>query len=253
VPALRVRVDLLPKPPYHDTVILVDVLRTCTTAAMLFERGLEQLDIVSSLKLTRQRASDTGATLLGERSGLPPEGFNYGNSLAELRNVKPNRQAVVTSENAPRALANVMEAETLLLGSLYNAEAVAKTALERSKGEIFIVCSGFFGQEDLDDTLTAGVLAAQLKTFNPDASLEGAGRFAITLMRAFPDPLEAFWRSSTGQYLRSLDMVEDLALASYLSQTQHVPMLQSSEMTEQGNIFTFVKAEGEKNLSSFAL
>ncbi|MGL4609171.1 MAG: 2-phosphosulfolactate phosphatase, partial [Trueperaceae bacterium] len=132
MPALRLRVDLLPKPPYHDTVILVDVLRTCTTAAMLFERGLETLEIISSLKLTRQRASNTGATMLGERAGLPPEGFNYGNSLAEIKDIKPSARAVVTSENAPKALAQVMDAETLLLGSLYNAEAVAKVALERT-------------------------------------------------------------------------------------------------------------------------
>jgi 2-phosphosulfolactate phosphatase len=246
VSGLRVRVDLLPKPPYHGAVILVDVLRTCTTAAMLFERGLGQLDIIDSLRLTRQRASDTGATLLGERAGLPPEGFNYGNSLVEISSIKPNRHAVVTSENAPKALAQVLGAETLLLASLYNAEAVVNVALERAKAELFIVCSGFLGQEDLDDTLTAGVLAARLKTLQPEASLEGASRFAITLMRAFPDPLEALWRSSTGQYLRSLNMVEDLALASYLSQTNHVPILQAHEQTEQGTIFSFVSVKQQR-------
>ncbi|MGL4610227.1 MAG: 2-phosphosulfolactate phosphatase, partial [Trueperaceae bacterium] len=158
--------------------------------------------------------------------------------------IKPSARAVVTSENAPKALAQVMDAETLLLGSLYNAEAVAKVALERTKGEIFIVCSGFIGQEDLDDTLTAGVLAAGLKTLQGNVELEGASRFAIALMKAFADPLEALWRSSTGQYLQSLNMVEDLAIASYLSQTDAVPILQSNEGSEQGNVFTFVKAEG---------
>jgi 2-phosphosulfolactate phosphatase len=236
---VRVRVDLLPKPPYYDTVILVDVLRTCTTAAMLFEGGLESLEIVDKLKLARQRAEDTGATLLGEREGLPPEGFNYGNSLAEIRDIAISTSAVITSENAPKALALVADAKTLLLGSLYNADAVAKTALQHSNSEIFVVCSGFLGQEDLDDTLAAGYLAASLKTLNPSVGLEGASRFAISLMKAFPDPLEALWRSTTGQYLRGLNMVEDLALASYISQTQHVPRLQRSERTEQGNIFSF--------------
>jgi 2-phosphosulfolactate phosphatase len=254
--SIRVRVDLLPKPPYHDTVVLIDVLRTCTTAAMLFERGLEQLDIVDKLKLARQRAESTGATLLGERAGLPPEGFNYGNSLAEIRNVTMNRNAILTSENAPKALSLITNAQTLLLGSLYNADAVANSALQHSKGDIFLVCSGFLGQEDLDDTLAAGYLAARLKALVPKATLEGASAFAINLMKAFPDPLEAFWRSSTGQYLRGLDMVEDLAIASYVSQSDCVPVLKSSQQTEQGNIFSFVeagKAEGEKNLSSFAL
>jgi 2-phosphosulfolactate phosphatase len=240
--SIRVRVDLLPKPPYGDTVVLIDVLRTCTTAAMLFERGLEQLDIVDKLKLARQRAESTGATLLGERAGLPPEGFNYGNSLAEIRNITMSSHAVLTSENAPKALSQIVSVKTLLLGSLYNADAVANTALQHSKGEIFLVCSGFLGQEDLDDTLTAGYLAAKLKALEPTATLEGASAFAINFMQAFPDPLEAFWRSSTGNYLRGLNMVEDLAIASYVSQSECVPILQNSQQTEQGNIFSFIKA-----------
>lgn len=242
--SIRVRVDLLPKPPYHDTVVLIDVLRTCTAAAMLFESGLKHLDIVDKLKLARQRAESTGATLLGERAGLPPEGFNYGNSLAEIRNITITGHAILTSENAPKALSSITGAKTLLLGSLYNADAVVNAALQHSKGEIFLICSGFLGQEDLDDTLTAGYLAAKLKALVPTATLEGASAFAINLMRAFPDPLEAFWRSSTGQYLRGLDMVEDLAIASYVSQSDCVPVLQSSQQTEQGNIFSFVEAKG---------
>jgi 2-phosphosulfolactate phosphatase len=243
---MRVRVDLLPKPPYHDTVVLIDVLRTCTAGAMLFERGLEQLEIIDSLKLARQRAESTGATLLGERAGLPPEGFNYGSSLAEIGNVTMKGHAILTSENAPKALASTTDAKTLLLGSLYNADAVASTALQHSKGEIFLVCSGFLGQEDLDDTLSAGYLAARLKALVPTATLEGASAFAMNLMKAFPDPLEAFWRSSTGQYLRGLNMVEDLAIASYVSQSKCVPMLQNSQQTEQGNIFSFIKAESKE-------
>lgn len=239
---VRVRVDLLPKPPYGGVVVLIDVLRTCTTAAMLFERGLGNLEIIDKLKLARQRAETTGATLLGERAGLPPEGFNYGNSLSEIRGILLGDNAITTSENAPKSLGQLTGSKTLLLGSLYNADAVAKVALHHSKGDIALVCSGFLGQEDLDDTVTAGYLAARLKTLEPAATLEGASRFAISLMKAFPDPLEALWRSSTGQYLRGLNMEEDLALASYISQTEHVPILKEHQDTEQGHIFSFVSS-----------
>ncbi len=245
---LRVRVDLLPKPPYSGVVVLVDVLRTCTVAAMLFERGLINLEVIDTLKLARhraesKRAESTSAILLGERSGLPPEGFNYGNSLAEIRHITLGDHAVTTSENAPQALAKLNGAEVVLLGSLYNADAVAKVALQQGKGEIFLVCSGFLGQEDLDDTLTAGYLAARLKTLEPSITLEGASRFAISLMRAFPDPLQALWHSSTGQYLHGLGMQEDLAVASYLSQTEHVPVLQNYQQDEQGQLFSFASSK----------
>ncbi|CAN5888038.1 2-phosphosulfolactate phosphatase [soil metagenome] len=238
---MHIRVDLLPSPPYDDVVILIDVLRTCTVAPILFENGLKRLHLATKLKLARNLAEETKWTLLGERKGLPPEGFNYGNSPAELRNVALHgAEAVLVSENAPLTMPLLNGAEHLLLGSLYNADAVVEHALKLAKKRIYLVCSGLWGREDLDDTLAAGFLAARLHYRNPAAELGGAARLAINLVQAFPDPLEAFWRSSSGQYLRSLNLLDDLAVASLVSQTEHVPTLAETRTYEQGTLYTFV-------------
>lgn len=237
---MRVRIDLLPRDDYRDElVVLIDVLRSCTVAPVLFERGLEMLTFSASLRQAR-KAAGNGELLVGERSGMIPEGFNYGNSPAELRGVDfSGRSVVMVSDNAPRALPSFTGAREVLLGSLYNAGAVAR-AVQRSGAErVSVVCSGSDGQEDLDDTMTAGLVAGEISRLAEDARLEGAARLAIGLLRAFPDPLEGLWHSTAGRTLRRHELAEDLAIASMVSQSDHVPKLVRVEQGERADLFRF--------------
>lgn len=235
---MTIQVDLVPTPPYRGVVLLIDVLRTCTVAPILFENGLETLHIATKVRLAKAVAAERQALLLGERKGLPPEGFNYGNSPAQLRQLPFAGEAVLVSENAPKALRLMEGAEHVLLGSLYNAEAAAQRALELGD-EIFLVACGLWGQQDLDDALAAGFLAALLRQHAPAATLSGTARFATHLLKVFPDPLEAFWRSYTGHYLRKLDLRDDMAVASLISQTEAVPELVGQKRYEDEVVFSF--------------
>lgn len=237
---MMIRVDLLPDPPYDGVVVLVDVLRTCTVAPILFENGLANLYIATKLKLAREVAQERRALLLGERKGLPPEGFNYGNSPAELRGAPMAGDAVLVSDNAPGALTALAGASHVLLGALYNAEAAVRCALELTQDRLYLVGSGLWGQQDLDDALTVGFLAALLEDAAPGATLAGAARLSMNLLKAFPDPIEAFWRSSSGHYLRKLNLADDMAVASLVSQTDHVPRLVTSEQGGDERLYRFV-------------
>lgn len=240
---MRLRVDLLPAADPQGVVVLVDTLRTCTVAPILFDNGLTSLALTPRLKLARRFATETGAVLLGERAGLPPEGFNHGNSPAELRGVRfDGRAAVMVSQNAPTALARLGAVDRLLLGSLYNAEALVERVLELEPETVTLVCSGFDGQEDLDDALTAGFLAARLRQRRPEARYDGAARLAVGLLRAFPDPVEALWDSAAGRYLRGLELGDDLAVAGMVAQSGVVPELRERVERDEGQLFHFTPA-----------
>lgn len=129
----------------------------------------------------------------------------------------------MVSENAPRWLPELASARHVLLGSLYNAAAVAKVAAELATERIDLACCGFESEPDLDDSLAAGTLAGLLMEALPDARLDGATRFCLALVRAFPDPLEGLWQSIAGHYLRSVGMEPDLAFAAQVSHCTVVP------------------------------
>ena len=221
---MRLKVDLLPKSGYGDTVILVDVLRATTTASIILE-GAEQLFITGSLGVARGFADSYNLLLAGEREGLPPEGFNYGASPADLRGLKFERDVVLTTENSPKAIEAVSEAKHVLLGSFYNARAVVDKALELATDEIAIVCAGFF--------------ARRIQKMRGEVELKDAAKLAISLLRAYPDVQEALMGSTAGGMLEKLGLLEDVAVSSLISQSTCVPRLENILQWDGKSIFRF--------------
>ena len=227
---MQLRVDLRPSGDYPDVVVVIDVLRACTLASLLFSRGLETLYLGSSVRAARHLAGERGLLLFGERDGLPLEGFNYGASPAEAAHAEvAGRSAVLVSENGSRILERTTGAKHVLLGSFYNAEATVARAAALAEREIALLCTGFRGDEDLDDTLCAGFLAAQLKRRLPEAQLSGAALYAVGFLSAFSSPVEALWSSRAGHLLRRFDLTNDIALCSLVSQMDRVPHLSEAD------------------------
>lgn len=238
---MLLRVDLLPRGPYPDElIVLVDILRSGTVAPILFDQGIVKLTYCASLRESRREASQWGKLLIGERGGMPPEGFNYASSPSAISATDfSGREAVLLSENAPRALPHLSGASRVLVGSLYNASAVARAVQDSGADRVTFVCSGFQGQEDVDDAIAAGFIAGEVARLAGGAELTGASRFSLGLLRAFPDPLEAIWLSSAGRALRRLQLADDLAFASMVSQSEHVPELVAVDPGERADLFHF--------------
>ena len=104
--------------------------------------------------------------------------------------------------------------------------------------EVALVCCGFGGNEDLDDALTAGYLAARLEQ-RTQLELSSAAHLAVGLLKAFPDPLEAFWTSQSGRYLRGLNLSDDIAVASLVSQSGKVPELEEKSVIDGTPLYRF--------------
>lgn len=239
---MRINTDLIPSGPYHDVVVLIDVLRTCTVAPLLFDLGAAGLALTPSLKQARSSGADS-ALLVGERQGVPPEGFNHGNSPVLLAGAEVrHRSIVMVSENAPRWLERLANGRTLVLGSLYNAAAVAELVVGLKPHRVDLVGAGFSGEPDLDDMVAAALIASLIEQKAETVELLGATRFATTLARAVPDTLEALWRSLAGQYLRSIGLEEDVAFCAKVSASSSVPVLARIQQGEHAPLYHFTAA-----------
>ncbi len=236
---MLINTDLVGSGHYTDVVVLIDVLRTCTVAPMLFDQGALSVSLTTSMRRARAAAAPN-RVLIGEKQGVPPEGFNHGNSPANLARLDfGGRDVVMVSENAPRWLEQLAGARQVLLGSLYNAAAVADLAAELAVDRIDLVCSGFAGEPDLDDTLAAGVIAGLARRRLGSADVGGATRFATAVLRAFPEPVDVLWRSVAGQYLRSIGLEQDIGFAARVSASAFVPRLVAVEPGGHGNLYRF--------------
>jgi len=238
---MQIHTDLAPAGPYDDVVVLIDVLRTGTLAPMLLDLGLTRFALTASVRRARQEAdADPSVLLMGERGGFPPERFNHGTSPAVLRLIDVRgRAAVILTENAPRAMAAAAGAPVVVLGSILNARAAVALAAERSRGKVYLVCSGFAGEPDLDDALAAGLMAGMLRERVADVTYTGATAFAVAMLRSYPDPIEALWHSSVGTYLLALGSDQDLGLAGATSISSSAPVLVGVDETGVAPLYRF--------------
>ncbi len=88
-----------------ECAVVIDALRATTTMAALMDAGASSVSAVSDIAQARDMASAAGALLAGEVHGLPPEGFDLGNSPVEaLEADLRGRDVVLFTTNGTRAL-----------------------------------------------------------------------------------------------------------------------------------------------------
>ena len=145
---------------------VVDVLRASTSIVTLLDRGVPAVIPAADLEEARAlRERLPGHLLCGEQDGLPPPGFDYGNSPAEFAAASlDGRPAILATSNGTHILNDLADAPVVLVGALVNREAAARAllALAAEHGcDATIVCAASPGGRSiaLEDALGAGAIA----------------------------------------------------------------------------------------------
>jgi 2-phosphosulfolactate phosphatase len=159
----------------RKVAIVVDALRASATIATMLDAGAESIVVAANPADALSIASEDRQRYLvcGEQGGVPPPGFDYGNSPRQLAALDlTGRRLVLSTSNGTRALRGVGNARLALVGTGRNGAAVARFALEaaeRNACDLTIVCAGdeFGTLFSLEDLFFAGFLVELL------ASLRG--------------------------------------------------------------------------------
>ena len=140
-------------------VVIIDVFRAFTTAAIAFDRGATEITLVAeaddALALHR---SGVGDLLMGEVDGKRPEGFDFGNSPHEISQADFDGKSLVQSTRAGTVgVAAAANAETVYLGSFVVAQATVE-AIRRERPEtVSIIAMGDQGRVRSDEDEQCGI------------------------------------------------------------------------------------------------
>ncbi|WP_133117559.1 2-phosphosulfolactate phosphatase [Tepidiforma thermophila] len=219
--------DVLLLPPAHqwpaaDAYAVVDALRATTTAVLLLHHGARAVIAAESEAGARAVAQERGALLAGEVGGLPPPGFDMGNSPAEVgSHAVAGREVVLFTTNGTLALCAAAARGPAAAACALNAAAAARWLAERHR--VAIVCAGeehgtVFALEDL---AAAACIVRALVAARPDLELGDGARLALML----PDPVTAIGASAHADALRALGLGEDIAAAQAVDTVQLVPVV----------------------------
>lgn len=213
--AMEIDVHPLPRPGTKGTVVVIDVLRMTTTAAVLVEAGVASIRVVADLDQARALAAAEGAMLLGERGSRPPAGFDGGNSPLEYQGRDlSGRRVVVSTSNGAKAVEAAAEADRLLLGAVVNAAAVAQAVLQTRPTRVTMSCAGTKGQISLDDLVGAACIVRELQRLDPTVRLSDMAKTVLAMLRGYADAHAALLDAHHGQELMRSEFAADVAFAA---------------------------------------
>lgn len=227
-----VKVELLPgclTPDPRGVCAVVDVIRATTTLIAMAEAGDPEVWIAGDVATAREAAKQLGpGTLLcGERGGLPPQGFDHGNSPREFRQHDlTGRRAVLSTTNGAFAIERWRAARRTFVAALRNAGAVAERLLaDPDSPSITIACAGRNGALALDDVYTAGVIVQRLLRKSPDLGLDESAVTALHVAGGYPSAQAALAASRSGQLLQPVGLWDDVACCAQVDASQVVPQV----------------------------
>lgn len=173
-------------------VVVVDVLRAFTTAAYAFDRGAEEILLVSTVEQAFElRENDPEYLLMGEVAGLPIDGFDLPNSpstIADLdlsarrliQRTTAGTQGVVRSTGAGRlyAASLCVASATADIIRKFNPEAVTfvNTGVKaKGGGDEDAACSDYIGSLLLENPVDSVSVRSRVLDSRAAAKFMNAG------------------------------------------------------------------------------
>ena len=149
-------------------VIVIDVLRAFSNAAYAFSRGAKEILLVSTVEEALSLKSQLpNVKVMGEVGGLPPAGFDFGNSPTQILEKDLRGLTLIQRTGAgTQGAVRCVNADVMLAASLVVADATVKHVLKMSPLEItFVITGGFNNDEDVS---CAEYLESLLKGQKPE-------------------------------------------------------------------------------------
>jgi 2-phosphosulfolactate phosphatase len=131
-------------------VLVIDVLRAFSTAAYAFSRGAKEIRLVSSVdEALTLKAQLPNAKAMGEVGGLPPEGFDFGNSPTRiLEHDLTGITLVQRTGSGTQGAVRAVNAEVLFATSFVVAQATITQVLKLNPHEVSFVVTGGMGNDE---------------------------------------------------------------------------------------------------------
>lgn len=212
-----------------DVIIVIDVLRCCSTIVTALANGARGVIPTKTVKEARAiHEMRPEFILAGERKELKPKGFDLGNSPLEFSpNKVRGKHIILTTTSGTKAIVLSKSARCVLIGALLNVEAVAKLALKICEEEgtgISIVLLGRKGRFHLEDFICAGAIVESLSVDKVERS--DAAVTASLVFQQVRNSLSRFIQGARhAQYLESIGLKDDVEFCSQMNVFRTVPFL----------------------------
>lgn len=192
-------------------VVIVDVIRAFTTAAYAFGAGAAKIILVSTVEeALAHKQLDPEMVLIGEVNGLPPAGFDFGNSPTEIAAQELRGATIVQRTGAgTQGAVRSVRADRLLAASFCVASAAAEYIRLAALEDTTFVISGMdeTGRGD-EDRACAEYIQALVEAGAPDPAPFIRRVFESRDAAMHLDPAQPQFPASDLEYCTRIDQFE---------------------------------------------
>tara|TARA_B100000809_G_scaffold77238_1_gene75059 strand:- start:7709 stop:8416 length:708 start_codon:yes stop_codon:yes gene_type:complete len=137
----------------EGVVVVIDVFRCFTTEAVAFANGAKEIILVAEIEEAFDlKRKGVGDILMGEVGGKRPDGFDYGNSPFELKDVDLTGKTIIQSTRAGTVgVTAASNADIIYGGSFAVADATVTNILSAKPEIVTLVAMGLEGRIRADE------------------------------------------------------------------------------------------------------
>lgn len=216
----------------YEIVVVIDVLRATSAICAAFHNGVKSIIPVSTIEEALEYKAK-GFLVGAERKGEIVEGFDFGNSpFSYMKEELRGQEVVLTTTNGTKALNIAKDAETVVVGSLNNLDALCEWLAAQNKNTLCL-CSGWQDKFNLEDTICAGAICEYLLTTGDFTSEEDSSIAAKYLYLSAWDRYLGFLKASSHRRrLKNLNLNEDIKYCLTPNQTTVIPILKNGKLVK---------------------
>jgi 2-phosphosulfolactate phosphatase len=213
-------------------VVVIDIFRATSSICYGIDNGAEAIIPVAEVaECAAYREKGLDYLLAAERDGKVVEGFDFGNSPFSYTTEKVGGKTVVlTTTNGTHALHMSIKAKRIVIGSFLNLTSLCNWLKEQDEN-ILLVCAGWKNNFNLEDTLFAGAVAEQLGQQNykwDDAAVAANDMYNL----AKHDLNVYLKKSSHGERMKQLGILEDIDFCLNVDITTAIPVLEGEKLVK---------------------
>jgi len=215
----------------NSIVVVIDILRATSSITYGIENGAEAIIPVMNVEDCLNYA-DKGYLLAAERNGEVVAGYDFGNSPFSYTTEKvAGKMIVLTTTNGTKAMRMAQErAHQVIVGSFLNLTTVCNYLKTENK-DVLLLCAGWKDNFNLEDTLFAGAVVAQLQndfTIGDDASVA-----ALDMYQLAKGDLRGYLKKSSHSHrLIKLNIEEDVKFCLKLDICSTIPVLEGEYLVK---------------------
>ena len=207
-------------------VVVIDVLRASSCMVTGLAHGIAEILPVASLEESATFGL-MGYITAAERNGMKMEGFDLDNSpFSYMDPVLAGKRICMTTTNGTQAILMASASKKVIIGTFLNLKTVADYLYIRGL-DVVLLCAGWKGQVNAEDTLFAGAVMETLKdsfTIGNDSAL-----LARDLYRMHQDHMEEFLLDSSHyNRLKKLGIQKDISFCLRRSEYECLPRLENN-------------------------